>query len=388
MLIHILALLALSSFYVAIAMEPSPFDTSALAHTQDDREGYAGRAPLPKRSHKTITLQPREAFEPLQLNWPQELTLLDLDEPITDKYLLELNPEWRLVRDDCTAETKEQIFSEVQQGILCWVLGDNNTHRTLSILMVCTGWDPNRTAGIWNLLKYSADHNDVQFAKYLLQKGAKPNSYLEKCRTVEMAKLFIDHGAQIPKDILYVTCASEAQAELLQFYLDMGYVPKPAADHHTPFHGLMRGRQHQPQKARLLLQFCSDLNLISYQNLAKCTAIHNGAITREKKEVCMVLISHFVDQHQNFITLLGCLKKQYPLFYRHKDVRFCFKEFSPMRKLRHLLSLKDDYERTAYQLSHYEEFNPATCTYEKFMKFRNPEQESKRAKTDPIQDEK
>ena len=187
---------------------------------------------------------------------------------------------------------------------------------------------------------------------------------------------------KLPKYLWYVLCREDRPVELLQFYLARGIKPAPVnnSGNQTPLlHELFGMRspecQSKDQIAKVRLLLTTDIDVM-HRNWNGETALHVAAVyLQARKDLCMVLIDHYLEQHQAFLGFLWYLKNNFPNFYQVRDLRkLCFKELSPIRKLRDLLSIKNTNDKAAHDLSPIDELDPATCTYEKFMNLRKTEQ--------------
>ena len=313
MLIHLLALLALSSSHCAIAMDPAE--------------------PKPKR----CTYELWELSEhTLRLHIPKKIVLFDLEEPITDELLLGLNPAWRVLKNSSYA-----VKNEIMGVALTYFHYPDGYRikRCLIALAACIGGNINyRTQSDSSAGKVAFTKQDFQLAKYVLEKGSFlhneigiEDSSLEDAKTTQLAALLIMHGAQIPKNMLIYCCRYENPASLMQFYLDQGAKPNlDLADTATlPLHHLVSGtsEENQIKKAAILLRAGLD---IMYKDLEGNTALHKAAQARKNGYVtpwCEWLINTYLAQHRALLIFLGCIKKKHSNFYMYKDVRrFCFQE--------------------------------------------------------------
>lgn len=311
---------------------------------------------------------------------PDKVTILEFDEPITDELLLQLNPEWIALKKSLTREQKSKILAEAA----FYIPGDPSIKRCLMALSICIGADPdsskygNSNSALW----HSSFRQDYQFAKYILAKGANPNlkntslncTSLAHVKNVALAELFISYGAQLSEESALKDCANEDYpAELLQFYLDKGIKIKTTMGiSWTHLHDIASGPddENQVKKTQLLLNAGLDQTI---KNTWDLIALHTAAIHKRKK-ICTTLVNHYLEQHKRFLTLLWCLKKQFPYFYGHRDAkRLLFGQgFSDaMPKLRELLKITTRKGQTAYELLPIPELDPNTCTYEKYLKLKN-----------------
>jgi len=345
-----------------------------------------------------LSMEPREKIKPYlvvrldehftSLGVPEELNLIDPHEQISDELLLELNPRWQILKERFNASAKDSIIAMAYGYAFRYAyLSDYSIARNIIALAVCIGADPNYSVEHEHPILFATRQQDYWFTYYLLEKGAnvkfdtKTWSYVNpvaNAESLELAELVLRYGAEIPETILDTCCRKKYQPKLLQLYLAKGQnlkLENHTKDHESSlWHSLMGygiDSQEQIEKARILLNI--GLNL-SFQNYAGSTGLHIAARLNLNNMIALVA-NHHLDRHRELVIVLGCIKKKHPDFYKYKDTRqFCFKELSPMRKLRALLSIKCNTGETAYGAKPIEELNPETCTFSNLMKLRNAAQ--------------
>jgi ankyrin repeat protein len=324
----------------------------------------------------------------LKSHLPDQISLLDYNDAITAELLGALNPEWIALKETLSAQQK----SELLHAALNYSLPDSNAiERTLIATAACIGADPNPDpqsnmecyiGGTLFLVSFrgmsaldeSILFDDYQLVKYLLEKGANPNissikhEYaLHHANSVEIAKLLFKFGAIAPHDLVYRCTHPRYRAQLMEFYLDK---VGPQTDFpcllKIPLHGLMKYEESKKQirKAHLLLNAGLDSCV---QDLFGNTVFHCAA-QNKWPQFCSVLVAQFVQAHHHFLEFLWLLKENFSRFYEQKDVKkLCFKNLSPIRKLRAILEMKNKEGQTAYDVWAIEKLNPDTCSYRKFI---------------------
>lgn len=304
-------------------------------------------------------------------NCPETFLLLDIDQQITDELLLELNPSWKQL--DCwSLETKNAILRtalEQHDDASDW-----KRSRSLIALSICLGAHPDEHWFYKFPLYLAARYQDFNLAKYVLDKGAKPNlknilhhnTALNECRTCPVAQLLIERGAHIPKDIFDAVDATTYSLELMQFYFDQGVPLDPQQSLLLNISSIPIG-DLEIKKASLLI--AKGANIATQYRPVRETVFHN--ISQQKtdasKELCRLFINRYLELHQGFLTFLMHLKKECPTFYKTKGLlKFYFTEAaSQLKNVRLLLETKSIKGKTAYDLWPIDELNPANCTYEK-----------------------
>lgn len=311
---------------------------------------------------------------------PDKITILEFDEPITDESLLRLNPDWKTLINTLSREKKSTILTKAYQ----YPGGDALYHvgRCLMALAVCIGADPDSTERYRNdTALYGVVFNqDYQLTKYLLEKGANPNQRgevffapLQHAQNIALAELLITNKAVLTEKTALARChEANYPATLLEFYLNQGIEPKPDENGWTALHKIAyeyKEDENQVKKAHLLLN--TGLSQTT-KNKWDEIALHSAALHKHKK-ICIAFINHHLEKHGRFLTLLACLKKEFPWFYKIKDVlKLLFQQgFDAMSQLRKLLNIKDPRGHTACDIWPIPELDPNTCTYEKYLKLKN-----------------
>lgn len=345
-----------------------------IAHTQSTHTMWHSTPKLP-----LIKLPDSPALKYV----PKQLALLNPDEPITDDLLRAHNLNWRRIEIVTEIAKKNSILADAMQD------DDDElsyeVRRCIIALAVCAGANPNHTClGDYTSLHRVLSEGDYHLAHYLLKKGADPNlpskeQYARKvplaaCKTTQLAQLLLDHGADLPENILAICCRGEYPPELLSFYLGKRASIRPDHLLNSPLHTLSSCRQKcatKTEKARILLHAGIDP---AHKNIRGCTVMHllasHHAKSAETVELCHEIIHHYTRQHAGFLMFLGFLKQNFWVLYRQKGLlkQFFSASATHMKRLKALLEIKNYVNQTAYDIWSIEELNPKTCSYENARK--------------------
>jgi len=284
---RVLALAALCAIHPAFAMRLSLNELELI--------------PIAMRNNRAAPDADDQRPEPSGFSLP-----LKLDQPITDELLEELNPAWIETKDLLHQNAKNQLL----QDILNITNGPDNNNwlyrRKETIRAIYFGADPELRGqlGATSLL-WATTYQDYHLAEYLLSKGANPNAKnssettpIQACKVVELAKLLIKHGAQIPRLILNQCCEVRYPSELMQLYLDLGIHKNPEASRYLLLRLLSHSRfsykQHQKEKVLMLIKAGID---IMERGAYGVTALHDAALgdLNPNNNFCEILLSAKAD---------------------------------------------------------------------------------------------
>jgi ankyrin repeat protein len=330
-------------------------------------------SPQPRRETK------QQIFGLNSMGWyPDHITLLNGDEPITDELLLELNPEWESVKES-SQETKNRTLGWALANVL-----HGQSAQTLIALAICVGADPNyRTLHEKETaLNHSLDESDYELTKYLLSKKADANQEarwgkapLQFAKTPQIATLLLDYGAEISQKIVETFSDPSYPAHLVEFFVAKGVRLGPNAEGESVLHQVMSYHMHifdadngenRIKKLHILLNAGLDSTL---QTNSGNTVLHLAAGCTKYTKICQILMNHHINFYfGTFFTLLLCLKKNPHIPYPSKDIRIMLFMQVIIQQVRNLLNKKNNIGKTAYDVWPIEELNPETCSYEKLAK--------------------
>lgn len=401
----------------AMELEPPSPEGFRLHLLRPSPEGYGGQAKqdfetshpeLAKDAGLDVGSGPKKlrgVCEKLDAKWrdnnqyelnaylPTQITLLDYDEPISDELLAALNPKWIMLKERLSQEQKNELLDAALNYPISE--GNHDIERVLVAIAVSIGAEPNPnwesnmecyiggklflvTPDGLSALDQSVFFDDYHLVEYLLKKKANPNTLnikqdyaIQYATSVKTTKLLFAYGAIARDALLNQYMFPHCPAELMELYFS---VAGPQNLFQGPLHTLLEyeENENQIQKAHLLLNagfHSRDKDQFGY------TVFHYAA-GYKRPQFCNLLIAQYVQKHHEFLEILWVIKQSVPWFYQQKDIRrLCFKDLSPIRKLRSILEMKDKTGKTAYDMWPNDELNPETCSYEKFRKLHQEKQE-------------